>query len=410
MKPALRAVLALAVGAVMGTLLIQPPLADGVQIAARLAVRALRVFVFPLVFFGLIAGARELGRSGVLRTHAWLIAGQAGATVILAALGVLSVLAAAPDRIPIIVVDRAAAALPGPAQQSLEQHLQQALPTNLFAGLAGDAALLLPVYLIALVIGLSIPDDRASRPLIELTDAVSGLFYRINAFIAAHLWVMLLLGAASLTATLATAGISPYRELLVVLAIDVGVLCCMLLPLGLYLARTHAPFRALVALTVPAFTALATGHHHAALAALTRHGTEDLGIPRRLGSVAFPLFALFGRAGSAMVAGAAFALVIRSYSSMSLAASDVLWIIGSVTLLAFALSAVPGGAVAVALALLAARYGRGLEESYLVVDPVLPLLVAVGVAVDVLVGGAIVAAVGRRERVAADPRRKRRQR
>ena len=196
MTPALRGTLALAAGGALGALLHQPPVAAVMHTAADLAVRAVQVFVFPMVFFGLVAGMRELGRRGALRAHARLLAGQAAATVSLASLGVLSVLAASPDRIPIIIVNRAAASVP-----SFLQHAQRALPTNLFAGLAGDGALLLPVYLIALVIGLSI------RRIVEPRDRRAGrgaarLFYRINSLVTGHLWIALLLGGASLTAAL----------------------------------------------------------------------------------------------------------------------------------------------------------------------------------------------------------------
>jgi Na+/H+-dicarboxylate symporter len=88
----------------------------------------------------------------------------------------------------------------------------------------------------------------------------------------------------------------------------------------------------------------------------------------------------------------------------------VLWIIGASSVLAFALAAAPGGAVTAALALLAARYGRGLEESYLVVAPVLPLLIAMGVAADVAISGAIAVVAGARARLLVDPRPDRLQR
>ncbi len=405
MTPVLRTVPALAAGAALGALFHQPPIAAVLHTVAGLAIRAVQVFIFPMVFFGLVAGARELGRTGALRTYAWLIAGQAAATPALAALGVLSVLAASPERIPIIVADRAAAPVP-----SFVEHLQQALPTNLFAGLAGDGALLLPVYLIALVIGLSIPDDRASAAVVELSTALARLFYRINSFVAAHLWTALLLGGASLSAALVAAGIGPYGELLLVLAIDLGLVLGLLSLGWRVLRRARADLPPLSALTVPVLTAIATGHHHAALAALARYGTEELRVSSRLGSAAFPLSAMFGRAGSAMVAAAAFTAILRSYSGMALAAGEVLWVIGAASVLAFALPAVPGGAVTTALALLAAHYGRGMEESYLVVEPVLPLLIAIGVAVDVVIGGAIAAAVGVREGLLVDQRPNRPQR
>ena len=111
-----------------------------------------------------------------------------------------------------------------------------------------------------------------------------------------------------------------------------------------------------------------------------------------------------------MVAAASFTLVVRSYSTIPLAWAEVLWIIGATSVLAFALPAAPGGAATAALALLAAGWGRGLEESYLLVAPVLPLLTAMGVAADVAIGGAIAVVTGARERRQADPRPDRRQR
>lgn len=405
MTPVLRGGLALAAGAALGALLHQPPVAAVLHTAADLAVRAVQVFVFPMVFLGLIAGMRELGRHGALRAHALLIAGQAAATVSLASLGVLSVLAASPDRIPIIVVNRAAVSVP-----SFVQHLQQALPTNLFAGLAGDGALLLPVYLIALVIGLSIPEDRSSRVVTEMIEALSRLFYRINSLITKHLWVALLLGGASLTAALRGAGAGLHGQLVLVLVIDLSLVLGGLLLGWRLLGRTRVALPSLSGLAVPVLTGIGTGHHHAALAAMARHGAEDLRVSTTLGSAAFPLFAMFGRAGSAMVAAATFTLIVRSYSTTPLAGGEVLWVIGAASVLAFALPAAPGSAATVALALMAARWGRGLEESYLVVAPVLPLLTAMGVAADVAIGGAIAVLTGARQRLLAEPRPDRRQR
>lgn len=405
MTPVLRGVLALAAGAALGAVLHQSPVAAVLHAAAELAVRAVQVFVFPMVFFGLVTGMRELGRRGALRAHAMLLGGQAAATLSLASLGVLSVLAASPDRIPIIVVHRAAVSVP-----SFVQHLQQALPTNLFAALAGDGALLLPVYLIALVIGLSIPEDRSGRVTAEMVDALSRLFYRINSFVTRHLWAALLLGGASLTAALSGAGAGPYGQLVLVLAIDLGLVLAGLLLGWLLLRRRQVDLPPLSGLAVPVLTGIGTAHHHAALAAMTGHGATDLRLSTTLGSAAFPLFAMFGRAGSAMVAAATFTLVVRSYSTIPLAGGEVLWIIGAASVVAFALPAAPGGAVTAALALLAARWGRGLDESYLVVAPVLPLLAAMGVAADVAIGGAIAVLTGARERQLAEPKPGRRQR
>ena len=105
MMSVLQGTLTLAIGAALGAVFRQVPVAAVLDTSAGLAVRAVPVFVFPMVFFGLVARSRELALSRALHTYAWLLAGQACVTVALAALGILSVLATSPNRIPIIIVE-----------------------------------------------------------------------------------------------------------------------------------------------------------------------------------------------------------------------------------------------------------------------------------------------------------------
>ena len=388
--------LALTIGMSL-SILQQDPLATVVHTLANLTVQALQIFILPIVFFGLIARIREVVRSRILRTHAWLLAGQSCITIALAALGVLSVLAISPERIPIIIVDPSTVSAP-----IFVEDLQQVLPTNIFASLAADGALLLPVYLIGLVIGLIISNDHTSRVIIDLTDALSRLFYRINSFITNYFWTLILICGASLAATLTTSRVQPYGQLLMVLAIDFGLVVGLLLLGWRTLERKRPTIPYLSRLIMPVMTAFVTGHHHAALAAMTRYGTKELQVSESLNSMAFPFFALFGRAGSTMVASATFTAIILSYSNISLAAVDVLWIIGTASITAFALGAAPGGGVTAALAILAMSYRDSLKESYLVVEPILPLLIALGAAADVLISGALVLAIDTRHRLLVD--------
>ena len=133
----------------------------------------------------------------------------------------------------------------------------------------------------------------------------------------------------------------------------------------------------------PAIAGLVSGDGYFTLGFSIRNGKENFGIPRKIGSATFPLFALFGRAGTAMVSSVSFIVIINSYSSLGITALDLFWVILFSFLVSFTLGGVPGAGAFVALSSLCAAYGGGYEEGYLILKPVAPLLVSVAVLLDV---------------------------
>ncbi len=117
---------------------------------------------------------------------------------------------------------------------------------------------------------------------------------------------------------------------------------------------------------------------------LTKHGKESLGVPRSVGSSVYAVSACLGRAGSAMVATVSFMLVLRSYSQIEVSFLQVLWVVGFSFIVSFVLGAVPGAGAYFAVFMLCSLYGKGLQEGYLVLKPIAPLLVAFGTFIDVL--------------------------
>jgi Na+/H+-dicarboxylate symporter len=132
---------------------------------------------------------------------------------------------------------------------------------------------------------------------------------------------------------------------------------------------------------------------------LTKHGKENLGIPRKIGSASFPLFAIFGKAGTAMVTSATFLVILKSYSSLGIDISQVLWVMIYTFLISFTLSTVPGLGAFVALSVLCSLYGNGVEEGYLIIQPIAPLMVSFGVLVDVITSAMATLFVARHENV-----------
>jgi Na+/H+-dicarboxylate symporter len=97
------------------------------------------------------------------------------------------------------------------------------------------------------------------------------------------------------------------------------------------------------------------------------------------------LFAIFGRAGSAMVATIAFIVIIKSYSSLGITLGDVFSIGIRALLISFVLFQHPGNGAYIALAALSMGYGRGYEAGHLILKPLVFYLIAVGTFLDVMI-------------------------
>jgi Na+/H+-dicarboxylate symporter len=118
---------------------------------------------------------------------------------------------------------------------------------------------------------------------------------------------------------------------------------------------------------------------------LFQHLKENLGIRRRSNTVTVTLFAVFGRAGSAMVATVAFIVIINSYSSLGISISDIFVIASRALIISFLLGSRPGDGAYIALAVLCMGYGRGFEAGYLILKPLAFYLIATGTFLDVMI-------------------------
>jgi len=130
-----------------------------------------------------------------------------------------------------------------------------------------------------------------------------------------------------------------------------------------------------------------SGDSFFSLGLAARMTRENLGVPRKVGAVNLPLFAMFGRAGTALTSTIAFFIILKSYSSLEISLDQVFWTISFAFLLSFALPSVPGLGAYINLSLLCSLYGRGLENGYLNLQPILPVLVSFSALLDVYAAG-----------------------
>lgn len=342
-----------------------------------------RYVLFPLVLFSATIGIYELRREKrtlevIGRTLLYLIL----ASVVLAAIGTLSTIILAPDRIPFAIEEEVIYQVP-----SIREVLELVFPRNFFRVFTGSGDYLLPVFACACLIGLNLNFDRlATRPATQLFDSLTRVFYNINAFVLEIFGLACIpLTAAYLMRLFVMPELALYRQLLLVLFIDAVIVVFVIYPLVLYfLMGKKNPFVWIYAGLANMLTALVTGDSYVALASMIRHGKENYGVRRRVGAVSLPLFALFGKAGTAMVTGASFVLIVISYTSLGISFGQTLWIMLFACFASLLVGPYPGIGVFVALALLSAGFATGYEEGYLILKPIVPVLMSFAVAIDVL--------------------------
>jgi len=344
-----------------------------------------RYVVFALVFFSLGIGTSELRQERrLVRVYASALKYLALSTALLILIGTVSVLVFPPERIPIPIKSGSAFNM-----VDIMAGLSSVFPKNLFTVFFANGDFLFPVMVLAFLLGLNLDFDRqATRPIVQIFDSLSRIFYHMNSLIVELLGLAMIVITAALTMRVVHSGLGMYKQILIILLADVALVAFGVFPACLYLLGVKAnPYRWLYAALGPAIAGLFTGDQYIALAVLSKHGKESLGVPRMIGSAVYPLFASIGRAGTAMVSCVSFILILRSYSSLEITVLQVLWVLLFSFLISFVLGAVPGAGAYFSIFMLCGLYGQGRQEGYLILENIAPLLVSLGVFIDVIASG-----------------------
>jgi Na+/H+-dicarboxylate symporter len=386
MKVWLKLLIGAILGVIIGYLLPADNQAIGRSIAwiGDLAIRMGRYCLVPMLVFSLTIAVYELRQDGqfwtlVLKT--FLVIVFSSAFIISA--GILATLFFPPARIPILVEEQAEAISLNTAESILN-----IFPNNMFTSVFGDGISLLPVMVFAFFLGMGLSYDRNyTKPVMAIVDSLSRIFYYFATFFSEILGiVMIVLSAYWAIRFQSVLRADIFRDLIILLGISSVVLGFGIFPLFLYLIRPKTnPWVILYGSLSQALAGFFSGDINFTLPVIFRHVKENLGARRRSNAVTVSLFAVFGRAGSAMVAAAAFIVIINSYSSLGITMRDIFLIAGRALLISFLLAGHPGGGAYIALAVLCLGYGRGFEAGYLILKPLAFYLIAVGTFLDVMI-------------------------
>jgi Na+/H+-dicarboxylate symporter len=349
----------------------------------KLALGIGRYAVVPVLVFSLTIAVYELrldNRFIQMIVKNFVIVIAAAFFVIFA--GIMVTTFVSPDRIPIEKVEQVE--LLG---LDTAASISEIFPSNMLSVLAGNGIYLLPVCVFAFFLGMGLNYNRSySKPLLTMIDALSRIFYHIAFFFSEILgFILIVLSSYWAVCFHGILQAKVYKDLIVMLGIFSVVLCFGILPLFLYFLKPKVnPWHVLYGFLGPAIAAFFSGDINFTIPVLQSHLKEDFGIKRRSSALSTAIFSTFCRCGSAMVAAAAFIVIIKSYSYLKIAPLDIFSIGLRALLISFMLARHPGDGAYIALAALCLGYGNGeYRAGYLILKPLAFYLVAVGTFIDV---------------------------
>jgi Na+/H+-dicarboxylate symporter len=349
----------------------------------KLALGIGRYAVVPVLVFSLTIAVYELRQNNQF----WQMIFKNATIIIIAAFfvifsGIIVTMLVSPGRIPIEKVEQVE--MPG---LDTAASISEIFPSNMLSVLTGNGVYLFPVCVFAFFLGMGLNYNRNySKPVLTMIDALSRIFYHIAFFFSEILgFILIVLSSYWAVCFHGIVEAKVYKDLIIMLGIFSVILCFGILPLFLYFLKPKVnPWHILYGFLGPVIAAFFSGDINFTIPVLQSHLKENFGIKRRSSALSTALFSTFCRSGSAMVAAAAFIVIIKSYNYLRIAPLDILAIGLRALFISFLLARHPGDGAYIALAALCLGYGSGeYRMGYLILKPLAFYLVSIGTFIDV---------------------------
>lgn len=341
--------------------------ASAVSFLTELFIRVGRYVVVPLLFTSAIVSINKLRTSKLLwKTVGLTVLIIVVSSLILTAVGLISILLVKLPRIP-ITVDIATEV----SGLDIKGLILSMFPYSGFDALR-EGSFLLVCLIFAFIIGWeSASEETAFKPVFALSDSLSNLFYNISNFFTEIMSVLCIAIVCYWTINFRTV-IEPgiFTPMIIMFVVDFVIVAGIIYPVILHLVcHDPHPYKVLYASIAPMILSFFSGDSNLVIPLANRHLRESLGIRRRCRSFSYPLFTIFARGGTALVSSISFILIWRSYSSLSIPMTDILWILGLSFGFSFLLGGIPSGGAFILLTILCSKYARGFETSFLLLKP-----------------------------------------
>jgi aerobic C4-dicarboxylate transport protein len=388
MKIWLKYLLGLIIGIILGIFLSPENivLRNILGFLTELTINIGRYTIFPIVFFGIGYGTFKLKQDKLIgpvyfKTSVAILISST--LLVLIATG--TVLLFSPDRIPIIIEKQINYSFPG-----YQNILLSIFPMSLFQIFTENNNFLLPITFLGFLLGYNFSFDKVmTRPAYQFFDAMSRILYHIGTFIVEILGFGMIILAVNFTLQIInTPQLVLFNQLFILLTINTTIIIFGIYPVFIYfLGGKQNPYKILYAILGPSLAAVASGNSYFTLTNLLYHVKENLGVPRKISSATLPVFTLFGKAGTAAATSITFFLILKSYSSLTISVGSIFWVMGFSILTSLLTGSVPGIGILVSLAVMCKLYGKGLEEGFLIIGSIAPILISFSVLIDTVTAG-----------------------
>ncbi len=358
------------------------PWQNTLNFLAELTLRLGRYIAFPLFFFSLATGVHELKREKqIVAVPMRILLYTVLLSLSLVLLGTLLSVFLSTPRIPIVVESQTP-----PDIMGLKEALRGIFPYSAFQIFGGNPQFFLPLYVLSFILGLHFSFDRTlAAPAHDLIQSLALVFYHINSLFLEIVGIgMIFFSTLSIVTFQQIVEPAMFTQDFILLSFLSVLILGGFLP-GLYYilsSRQENPYRILYGNLGPLLAGFFSGDIYFSTGILFKHSQENMGIPRRINAVSLPFSAMFGKGGTGLVAAVSMVIILQSYSSLEITFFQILWVFFFSFLVSFILPAFPGQSVLIAQILLCQYYGRGLEEGYLILKPIIPFLISFSTLLD----------------------------
>lgn len=347
----------------------------------EVATKASKYSLFPFLFFTLILGTYKLKESAsIFKVACFSVIFIIVVLFLCSMFGLLSITLFSSPRVPIFQEEGALNATLG-----MRDAFLRIFPPNAFLAFS-ESLFLIPICVFAIFIGIACAADKLNaRPLLQLFDSLSRLFYSIMAFFVDMLAIALIAISAYWMVSFRQLLLNKaFIRFITLLFVDALVIVLVIYPiiLKLFCPKIN-PYKVIYASIAPMIIAFFSGDANLSLNVLFRHANESLGVRRRMTSFVLPLLSSFARAGSVMVITISFLVIITSYSSLSMNNFwDMIYIVLISVLLSFCISHCGKEGVYIAVSVVCALYGNGFESGFLILHPAIFFMASIATAID----------------------------
>jgi len=348
-----------------------------------IAINVGKYSLFPFLFFTLILGTYKLKENGSLfKVVFFSIVFVLVVSFLCSMFALLSVFLFSSPRVPIFQEEGALNATLG-----IRDAFLRIFPPNVFLSFS-ENLFILPICIFAIFIGSACANDKLNaRPILQLLDSLSRLFYSIMAFFVDMFAIALIAISAYWMLSFRQLILNKaFVRFITFLFVDGLVVMLVIYPiiLKVFCPKIN-PYKVIYASIAPVLAAFFSSDANLALNVLFRHANESLGVRRRMTSFVLPLLSTFARAGSAMVITMSFLVIITSYSSLGMNNFwDMMYVVLVSVLLSFCISHCAKEGVYIAISAVCALYGNGFESGFLILHPAIFFMASVATAIDAL--------------------------